>query len=136
MSTVSMVGDPATIIIGTDKADSIVTKERIRLTQTVDSTCGNTISIRMRKRPAPSPRADSIMERSMEAMAPLISSAAKGSCFQTKVTTTPRQSRKLRAWSGSIRPSDINVLLSIPFLARKVRISCAATTKGMNSGQR
>ena len=136
MSTVSKVGEPAMIIIGTDSADNIVTKDRIRLTQTVACTCGNTISIRMRRRPAPRPRADSISERSIDAMAPLISRAANGSCFQTKVMTTPRQSSRLMACSGSIRSSDIRALLSMPFLARKVRISCAATTNGMNSGQR
>ena len=65
-----------------------------------------------------------------------ISNAANGSCFQTKVTTTPRQSSRLMALSGSSRPSDISELLSMPLLARKVRINCAATTNGMNNGQR
>ncbi len=48
----------------------------------------------------------------------------------------PRQSSKLAACSGSISPSATKLLFISPFLARKVRMHCAATMKGMNSGQR
>ena len=77
-----------------------------------------------------------MVERSIEAMAPASIRVTKGTCFQTKVMTMPRQSRKLCVWSGVRMPSDTRVLFISPFLARNVRMHCAATMNGMNRGQR
>ena len=43
---------------------------------------------------------------------------------------------RLCASSGSISPAPISTWFSMPFFARNVRITCPATTNGMNSGQR
>ena len=102
----------------------------------VVATCGTTISRSTRSRPAPRFRAASMVERSSEAMAPATRSAANGVCFHTKVMTIPRQSRKLVVVKGSRTPAPTSMLFIIPFLARKVRMSWPATTKGMKSGQR
>ena len=136
MSTVIIVGAPPLIMIGTDKTDSIVTKARTRPTVITPATCGNRISNRMRRPPAPRLRAASMLDRSSAAIAPDTSSATNGVSFHTKVTTMPRQSRKLWACAGSSRPSDISVLFIMPLRPRKVRMHCAATMNGMNSGQR
>ena len=77
-----------------------------------------------------------MVARSRDAMAPAISRATNGVCFQTKVMTMPRQSSKLVVCSGSSRPAPTSMLFISPFLARKVRINWPATMKGMNNGQR
>ena len=105
-------------------------------TMRVVATCGTTISTSTRSRPAPRFRAASMVDRSSEAIAPATSRAANGVCFHTKVMTIPRQSRKLVVLSGSSTPLPTSMLFIIPFFARKVRMSCPATTKGMKSGQR
>ncbi|MCY1245856.1 hypothetical protein D9M72_590370 [compost metagenome] len=133
---VIMVGDWALIMSGTESTDIMVTKLRIRPTSSVGRTCGSTISIRMRRRPAPRLRADSIVLRSIEAIAPASSNVTKGVCFQTNAITMPRQSRKLIAWSGVRTPLSISRLFIRPFLARNVRKIWPTTMKGMNSGQR
>ena len=69
-------------------------------------------------------------------MAPASIRVTNGTCFHTKVMTMPRQSRKLCVCSGSSTPSATSVLFMSPFLARNVRMHCAATMNGMNSGQR
>jgi len=136
MSTVSMVGwEPATII-GTDSTLSMMTKDRMRPTISVWATWGSTISISTLRREAPRLRAASMVARSSEAMAPASSKATNGVCFHTKVTTMPRQSRKLWAAAGSRRPTATSELFMRPFLARNVRMHWAATMKGMNRGQR
>ena len=62
--------------------------------------------------------------------------AADGAMWESKVTTIPRQSRRPVALARSITPSVSSVLFRMPFFARKVRMHCAATMNGMNSGQR
>lgn len=57
MFAVIIVGDWALIIKGTDKTDIMVTKLSINPTSSVWRTCGRTISMRMRSRPAPRLRA-------------------------------------------------------------------------------
>ena len=69
-------------------------------------------------------------------MAPASSSVTNGACFHTNAMTIPRQSSIDSAEIGSIRPAPISTWLSMPFFARNVRITCPATTNGMNSGQR
>ena len=101
MSAVSMVGVWALIISGTESTDIMITNDRISATASVWRTCGTTISSSTRRRPAPRLRAASMVARSSAAIAPATSSAANGVCFQTKVTTMPRQSRKLTASIGS-----------------------------------
>jgi len=76
------------------------------------------------------------MPRSSAAIAPATSSATNGVCFQTNVTMMPRQSSRPDASATSITPSESSALFINPFLARNVRMHCAATMKGMNSGQR
>ena len=136
MSTVSIVGEFGLIIIGTDSTESIATNERTRPTISVRRACGSTISNSTRSRPAPRLRAASMCCRSIAAIAPASSSVTNGACFQTNATTMPRQSSRLCACSGSIRPPPISTWFSIPFFARKVRITWAVTMNGMNSGQR
>ncbi len=136
MSTVSMVGcEPATIS-GTDSTLSMMTKDRINPTIRVGATSGSTISMRQRSRDAPRLRAASMVARSSAAMPPASSKATNGACFHTKVTMMPRQSSRLTVWSGSKRPLITRVLFNMPFLARNVRMHWAATTNGINSGQR
>ena len=89
-----------------------------------------------RQRGAPRLRAASMCWRSSDAIAPATSSVTNGACFQTNAMTMPRQSSRLCAESGSISPLPISTWFSIPFLARKVRITCPVTTNGMKSGQR
>jgi hypothetical protein len=74
--------------------------------------------------------------RSNDAIAPARSSVTNGACFHTNAMTMPRQSSIDSAEIGSIRPAPISTWLSMPFFARNVRITCPATTNGMNSGQR
>ena len=136
MSTVIIVGLPPDSMIGTESTDSIVTKARIRPTSIAPETCGRMISTRMRGPLAPRFFAASIVARSSEAMTPATRSATNGVSFQTNVTMMPRQSRRPDSWPESMSPSVSSVLFSIPFLARNVRMHCAATMNGMKSGQR
>ena len=131
-----MVGELGLIIIGTDSTDSMVTKDSTSPTSSVPRTCGSTMPPSTRQRGAPRLRAASTCCGSTEAIAPASSSVTKGACFQTKAMTMPRQSSRLCAASGSIMPLPTSTWLSMPFLARKVRITWPVTTKGMNSGQR
>ena len=136
MSTVIIVGELGLIISGTDSTESIVTNDSTRPTSSVPRTCGSRMSTSTRIRRAPRLRAASMCCDSIDATAPASSSVTNGACFQTKATTMPRQSSMLCAASGSISPEPISTWLSIPFLARNVRITCPVTMNGMNSGQR
>ncbi len=136
MSTVIIVGAFGLIISGTDSTDSIVTNDSTMPTSSVPFTCGSTISNSTRSRDAPRLRAASTCWRSSDAIAPASSSVTNGACFQTNAMTMPRQSSTLCAAIGSISPPAMSTWFSVPFFARKPRISWPATMNGMNSGQR
>ena len=136
MSTAIIVGEPPLIMIGTDNTDSIVTNANMSPTSITPPTCGRMISTRMRSPPAPRLAAASMVARSRAAIASETSSATNGVCFHTKVTTMPRQSSSPDRLATLTSPSAPSVLFMRPFLARKVRMHCAATMNGMKSGQR
>ena len=135
-STVIIVGELGLIIIGTDSTDSIVTNDSTRPTSSVPRTCGRITSSSTRQRGVPRLRAASTCAGSSDAIAPASSSVTNGACFHTNATTIPRQSSRLWAASGSISPDPISAWLSMPFLARNVRMIWPVTMNGMNSGHR